>query len=341
MLNGNRYDASTGEQLDATSTSKKRGGSPIQSKNIDGFIQKSPRRTAIKPNLLSRQVAKSKTLMRTAVSKPSLSTRQSEKSQSKTIEHSSAQPDPIRQRRAIDTKRSQLISRFGGEMKKLTKYSHVPITAEPQKTKPVTSAHSTKIITSKQHDTSTRPDNIEAVMKTATSHQKTKLKRTSRGHKLAHRLKISPSLLQISALVFVALVLVGYFAYNNVPNLAMRVASTRSGIKGSLPGYSPAGFSMNGPIKYQTGQITLNFNSNSDDRKYTVTEQNSEWNSEALLENHVAANKRAYQTFQEKGKTIYMYDGDSASWVDQGIWYEVSGNTSLNTDQVLRIANSL
>ena len=141
--------------------------------------------------------------------------------------------------------------------------------------------------------------------------------------------------------VFSVLILGGYFAYNNVPNLAMRVASARSGISGSMPGYQPSGFSLGGPIEYKTGQISISFKSNSDNRSYTVTQRNSDWNSETLLENHVAMGKRQYQTFQDKGKTIYMYDGDSASWVDNGVWYEIDGNTSLNTDQVLRIANSL
>jgi hypothetical protein len=133
----------------------------------------------------------------------------------------------------------------------------------------------------------------------------------------------------------------GYFAYNNVPNLAMKVASTRSGTPGALPDYSPSGFALGGPIKYSPGQIQISYSSNTDDRSFTITETKSEWNSDALLDNHVAANSRAYQTFQDNNKTIYIYDEDVASWVDNGIWYELNGNKSLNTDQILRIANSL
>jgi hypothetical protein len=45
--------------------------------------------------------------------------------------------------------------------------------------------------------------------------------------------------------------------------------------------------------------------------------------------------------FQQKGLTIYMYDGSHATWVNQGVWYTIEGDSLLDTEQLLRIATSL
>jgi len=108
-----------------------------------------------------------------------------------------------------------------------------------------------------------------------------------------------------------------------------------------MPSYKPGGFALSGPITYSTGKISVSYQSNSDNRSYRVTQSNSAWNSETLLDNFVAVNRRAYQTFQDRGKTIYIYDGSNATWVDRGVWYQIEGASSLSSDQLLRIANSL
>ena len=121
----------------------------------------------------------------------------------------------------------------------------------------------------------------------------------------------------------------------------MRVASTRAGLDANLPAYQPAGFKISGPIKYQPGAVTVTYKSNTDERNFNVTQKNSSWNSETLLGSFVSPTKEPYQTFQAKGRTIYMYSGDKATWVDGGIWYTVDGKANLNSDQLLKIAESL
>ncbi len=354
MLNGKHYDALTGKLIkESTQTSTKNAViKPKQAKSgsMDGVV-KTP--NSAKSHITrsthqaKRRIERSKTLMRSVVKKPStlktnsssLNDIDSPKKQTKKIEHLSIHTDPKREQRAKNVNRSGLISKFGASVAKKTKYSPIPVAPEPK----THSVHAKPNETQAPKPTTakTSESRFQSAVNGATSHTQPSPKRPSRRTKLAHKLRISPGLLNASFIVLTFIVIGGYFAYNNVPNLAMRLAATRSGIDGSLPEYHPAGFSMKGPIQYQPGQITIGFHSNSDDRNYTVTQRASKWDSETLLENHVASNKRAYQTFQDKGKTIYIYDGDSASWVDNGIWYEVNGNTSLDTDQVLRIANSL
>jgi hypothetical protein len=121
----------------------------------------------------------------------------------------------------------------------------------------------------------------------------------------------------------------------------MRVASTRAGFAAEMPGYKPAGFSFKGPIAYQAGRVSVTFKSNTDDRQFTLTQSSSNWNSDALLANYVASEKKQYQTYLDKGRTLYIYDNSNASWVDNGIWYQIEGDSSLTTDQLIRIASSL
>lgn len=139
-----------------------------------------------------------------------------------------------------------------------------------------------------------------------------------------------------------AVLLVGsVFAFQNMPEIAMKIASTRAGLNANLPAYQPSGFALAGPIKYNSGEVTLNYKSNSDERAFNVVQKNSSWNSETLLENFVETNTRPYQTFQANGRTIYIYDGNKATWVDGGVWYNIDGQANLNSDQLLKIAESL
>jgi hypothetical protein len=119
----------------------------------------------------------------------------------------------------------------------------------------------------------------------------------------------------------------------------MRVAAARSGVHISLPGYKPSGFAV-GKFTYSPGTVAFDFSSH-DNRAYNVTAKTSNWNSETLLDNFVATNNKDYQTLQAGGRTIYIYGNNNASWVNNGIWYQLTANGSLSTNQVLDLAQSI
>lgn len=123
--------------------------------------------------------------------------------------------------------------------------------------------------------------------------------------------------------------------------MALRIASSRAGFQASLPGYSPSGFRFAGPVAYSDGVIELEYASNSDDRAYSLTQKESAWDSQSLLDNYVENRTDDYLTFQERGLTVYVYDGSQATWVDRGIWYTIEGDSNLTTEQLLKIASSL
>lgn len=176
---------------------------------------------------------------------------------------------------------------------------------------------------------------IEDGRSTELPHKKTKK------HRVSKKLGVSPKVVHFGVGTFAALLLIGFIAYQNATNISMRIAASRAGFNASIPTYQPAGFGLNGPIEYGPGQITLNFKSNSDQRNFHITQRVSNWNSDTLLSNFVTSNNKSYQTYQEKGRTIYIYDGSSATWVSGGVWYQIEGNSSLSSDQLIRLASSI
>ena len=126
-----------------------------------------------------------------------------------------------------------------------------------------------------------------------------------------------------------------------MPNLSVRVAAARAGFDANMPGYKPSGYSFSGPINYSPGQVTITFKSNTDNKAYSVTQRASNWNSDALLSNYVVAENKQYQTYLDRGRTLYIYDGSNATWVDNGVWYQVEGDAEITTDQLVRIAASI
>lgn len=154
--------------------------------------------------------------------------------------------------------------------------------------------------------------------------------------KVVPRKRSSKILLSVLTIAIAGGLLVWYF----LPQVQIRIASVRAGFSASLPGYKPPGFNQEA-INYKDGEVTLSYASNTDERNYTIKQAASSWNSETLLDNFVQPKQKPYQTYQEQGKTIYIYDETSATWVSGGVWYQVAGNSSLNNDQLLKIADSL
>lgn len=140
---------------------------------------------------------------------------------------------------------------------------------------------------------------------------------------------------------FAVMVLGGYFTYLNMPGLSVRVAAAQADVAATFPDYHPDGYRFTGPVAFAPGQVAINFEANGGTTGYTVTEQKSSWDSQAVYDNIVAqAGDDNYITNSQQGLTIYTFDGDAA-WVNKGILYTVSGDAPLSNEQLLRIASSL
>lgn len=293
-------------------------------------------------NHLGRKPSRAKTLMRGGLKKPA------HKNHAEAATHvagKSAAHTPERLERARLVSKSAKISRFGSMAAQphtfVKKTAPLPVKTPPthaaKQHKPIVSHHSEPPIPTqnqliKEHLVSQA---IKDARVPQTHHKRVKK------HRVSKKLGVSPKVLHFGAGALAAVLLFGFITYQNAPNISMQIASARAGFNASIPGYKPSGFGLSGPIEYGPGQVTLNFKSNSDERNFHVTQKVSNWNSEALLSNFVATDDKSYQTYQDKGKTIYIYDGSNATWVSGGVWYQIEGNSSLSSDQLIRLASSI
>lgn len=147
-------------------------------------------------------------------------------------------------------------------------------------------------------------------------------------------------IMSIASAAFTLVLIGGYFTYVNMPSLSVRVAASRAGVNAKYPEYNPSGYRIDGPVAFSPGQVTINYRSNTNDQRYSISQQNSNWDSSAVLENKVQPESDKYQTLSQKGLTVYKYD-NKASWVNGGVLYTIDGDASLSTDQVLKIVDSI
>jgi len=284
-----------------------------------------------------RQVQKSKILMRTSVHTP----KSTDSAVMIASEDSLVLPDQqARLERAKKVAKSPVITRFPAVYQTANEFSqpsHVVVEPSPVDNKTLAINQPAKKLESSHVKPKTQQESVfEKAMVNSNSHQ-------GKPHKIHHR---TPKIkrrrnLKLATGILSALLLTGFILYQNVPNFSMRIASNKAGFDASLPAYSPSGYSMSGPVVYSPGKVTVNFSSNTDDRNYTISQQVSNWNSQALVDNYLSSVNSDYQSYQEKGKTIYIYDNGSATWVSGGVWYNLQGGTELNTNQLLKIAASI
>lgn len=132
-----------------------------------------------------------------------------------------------------------------------------------------------------------------------------------------------------------------YFVNLNMPDISLKVAAMQTGIEASYPSYVPRDFSLS-DITSEDGKITLNFSNSSTGDTFSLVEERSTWDSNALLSNYVReAYGENYTIVRDQGLTLYISNSDAA-WVNGGIVYKlktVSGN--LTKKQIRSIAVSL
>lgn len=147
-------------------------------------------------------------------------------------------------------------------------------------------------------------------------------------------------LMSIASVSLALLLLAGYFTYINLPNLSVRVAAVQAGINANYPGYRPDGYRMAG-VNYDKGSVRIKFAANAGPQNFTITQQQTAWDSTAVKENYVTPNwGNDVVPYTEHGLTIYSHEGNAA-WVNGGILYTISGDAPLSASQVRGIATSL
>lgn len=181
---------------------------------------------------------------------------------------------------------------------------------------------------------------LDKGLRSADSHNMPSPKKLKLHHRIGKRFGFSKRATGIVASMLFITALGGFFAYQNIPNMSVRYAAIKAGVSGQMPSYKPAGFAIDSHIQYSPGKFSIAYSTNADSRSYTLTQSNTAWSSDALKD-HLTTSGSQLQTYPQNGQTIYLHDNAQADWVNNGIWYSIAGSSSLNTDQLIKIANSI
>jgi hypothetical protein len=341
-LNGKRYNARTGELLSSSAhhPAPVRHAAHAPTAHPGRQVMDVARPTH---HVKHRVPKKSQTLMRSAVTKPEPSLRRKTKVTSHThalttkpefrivkkLSHPTV--DVRRLRHAKQVPHSELIHRF----------ADVGAPAMPAGPSP---RHAVKLpahapaIHAVQAPVTTSPsmDVFERALQRANSHHEQPVKPT-RKHRTS---KKSPKrIVSVAAGALAVLLLAGFIVVQNQANLTMRYAATKAGFAATLPGYKPAGYKA-GKFSYSPGMVGVNFSNTSSGEQYSLIQRESGWDSTTLVDTFVSGQANTYKTVETAGRTIYLY-GNNATWVNGGVWYKVTSNGGLTTNDIVNIAASM
>lgn len=131
------------------------------------------------------------------------------------------------------------------------------------------------------------------------------------------------------------------FVNINMPDISVRVAAMQTGIEATYPTFIPRYYSLANVESDKDGIVTMRFNG-PDGASFTLSEEKSTWDSNALLNNYVKKYYPSdYTTLREQGITIYTR-GENSAWVNGGLLYKIeSTGKYLTKEQIRNIATSL
>lgn len=280
-----------------------------------------------------RQPQKSTILMRRAVKKPTLADKAPEIS-----------PFTTKSRLGVKASRAQAIPR-SPYIKKYNSTLSRPIVKRVDSIA-VSPSPTTKSSQPNRSSTNQPARRTTPPSKTTTPRASEKLftdalqKATSSTVKKSATKKRASKKLKLSSSLVAVLLFMGFVTYINLPNIHLKFAGMQAGFSASLPSYTPDGYSFAGQIKSDAGKIAIGFRSNTDNRLYTVKQEVSNWNSASLQENFLVANNQSFTVTEDKGRTIYFYGKNNATWVNGGVWYQIE-SSALSPEQLVNIASSL
>lgn len=178
---------------------------------------------------------------------------------------------------------------------------------------------------------------IEKAVKTATKLPETSRKR-SRKSSFATNFGW-PRMVLAVACAATAMFAIVYFVNLTSTDMSLKVAAMQSGIEASYPSYVPRGYNLS-DVTSASGKVTMNFKT--DDSAFSISEENTTWDSDALLSNYIKPTyDEEYTVVREQGLTLYMGSNWEA-WVNGGILYKLQIKSgTLTKKQMKTIATSL
>ena len=133
-----------------------------------------------------------------------------------------------------------------------------------------------------------------------------------------------------------------YFVNLNTPNIDLGIAAMQAGINcGVQPKYIPRGYNLSS-FTAEAGKIVIYYANSEDSGAFSLTLENSAWDSNALYSNYVRDTYGDnYTAIREQGLTLYV-SGSNAAWVNGGILYKLKTTSgTLTKKQITTIAANL
>lgn len=132
-----------------------------------------------------------------------------------------------------------------------------------------------------------------------------------------------------------------YFINLNVFDLSIANAAKEAGLEITSSPKVPTGFNLT-DIVTEDGKITLNYSNPSIKASFSIVEERSSWDSNALLMNYVKPTYGDdYSIVREQGLTIYISNSDAA-WVSGRVVHKITTTSgTLTKKQIRAIAISL
>ena len=313
-INGNRYDAVTGQLIGAAKAAAQHIKKPINGLSIDGFskparaIRKSAKERSVQA--AGRKPQRAKTLMRSIVKK-SARTQPEDKIKSRSLS-----PDHARVSRAASIGQDGRVKRFG-VLPFAKKSSQVAKSGE---------------IMAKHAASPTRPSAtlavaLPSVMGSAAHHRLERLLDYALTHADAHKKSLErsnqarrkifgkvPRWLAITIVGIVAATAIGIFIWQKMPAASLKLAATKARVDASLP--TPiSGYKIGSITASQNAVITTMQSTSDSSKKYTVTEKASTQPTESLAAATSASGSgQQVQTVQDQGRTyILAQDKDKST----------------------------
>jgi hypothetical protein len=284
----------------------------------------------------------SATLMRKAVKRPAPSFHKQAKTKAAlthavpsliAVKPSVASVDIGRLTRAKQTSRSPLVSHHTAPASKLAP-QFVPLAVKPVPGKPgadTPSAAPAPTPTNKPTPT----DIFEHALANASHYVDVK------HHSRAFKQKTRNHVLSMAAGTLALVIIAGFAAYQNTPGLQFKVASMQAGVTTQMPNLKAAGFAYKG-VKSSDGKLTVGFSGQNG--SYQMTQQSTNWTNDDMIEHIGATNasgQPVYKAIDAGNTKVYRFTNTDATWVENGVWYSVSGTTGLTDQQVAKLAQNI
>ncbi len=236
---------------------------------------------------------------------------------------------PERVLRAQAVKQSEQISRFEHSKAKTFPVSVAPIPVQPEPNNPTEAGAPSPAPTNRPTDM------FERAIQNASHFVDTK------AHTKGIRKKRHQQVLSLTAASLALLLIATFALYQNTPGLQIKLASARVGFSTQLPQLENTGFAY-GDVRTENGKLTLGLTEGNTTAQ--LVQQESNWsNADLLRQSQVGTDESGgpvYDVVKVGDTAVYRFNDSSATWIKNGIWYQLSSPTTLTDQQVKALAQN-